>query len=261
MNPRALTVWLHSMRLWRHYFRYSVEGIEHLDGDRSVVAVGYHGRPIAWDLLILHEVLYRRHGRMHFGVFHEWFEHDPFARWLLRGLQWTTRDGPELEQAIRDRRHLILAPGGDREAMRPWKIHDQVDWGLRAGFIRLALRHGLDVVPIAAAGVDDTYVGLNDGYAWGRKLRLPHRLPAWLAFGPLGPYPMSPPFPAKIHQIIGPPVDLREFRERDLGDRDAMTAASLRVQQAVQDLLDRAEAKRQRPRWQVTLSRPWGPQR
>lgn len=258
MDSRAIQIWLTQMRLWRHYFRYSVEGIEHLDGERSVVAVGYHGRPVAWDLLMLHEMLYRRHGRMHFGLFHEWFERDPVARWMLRGLEWSTRDGPELVDAIHAGRHLILAPGGDREATRPWGLHNRVDWGLRAGFVRLAIRHGLAVVPIAAAGVDDAYVGCNDGYDWGRRLRLPHRLPAWLALGPFGLYPFSPPFPVKIHQLIGPPIDLDEFRARGEGDREAMNAASLRVQGAVQDLLDRAEAKRLRPRWRFTMSRPRG---
>jgi 1-acyl-sn-glycerol-3-phosphate acyltransferase len=259
MDSRATQIWLTQMQAWRHYFRYSVEGLEHLDSKRSIVAVGYHGRPLAWDLLILHEVLYRRHGRMHFGIFHEYFERDPFARWMLRGLEWTTRDGPEVVEAIHAGRHLILAPGGDREATRPWHVHNRVDWGLRSGFVRLAIRHGLEVVPIAAAGVDDAYIGLNDGFDWGRRLGLPHRLPAWLALGPLGLHGFSPPFPVKIHQIIGAPIDLDEFRNCDLDDRDAMTAASLRVQAAVQGLLDRAEALRHRPRWRFMMDRPWRP--
>jgi 1-acyl-sn-glycerol-3-phosphate acyltransferase len=244
MNPRALRLWLDQMRLWRHWFRYSVDGLEHLDSPDSVIAVGYHGRPLAWDLLILHEVLYRRHGRLHFGVFHEAFERNRFTRWMLDGLEWSTREGPELERAIAHGRHIILAPGGDRESTRPRTVHNLVDWGKRAGFIRLAARFNLKIVPIAAAGVDDTYLGLNDGHEWGRKLKLPHRLPAWLAVGPLGLYPYSPPFPVKIHQLIGPPIDLADLGPLD--DRDAMAAASLRVQAAVQALLDRAEALRSR---------------
>lgn len=246
MQQRAIDLWLRQMRLWRYWFRYSVEGLEHLDGDRSVIAVGYHGRPVAWDLLMLHEVLYRRHGRMHFGLFHEAFERNPFTRRMLAGLEWSTREGPELAGAIARGRHVILAPGGDRESTRPRAVHNHVDWGKRAGFLRLAIEHGLKIVPIAAAGVDDAYLGLNDGFEWGRRLRLPYRLPAWLAVGPTGLYPFSPPFPVKIHQIIGAPIDPAELGSPAVDDREAMARASLRVQAIVQGLLDRAEAVRSR---------------
>ena len=60
--------------------------------------------------------------------------------------------------------HLVVAPGGMREAMRPFWVDGRVDLGDRRGYLRLALRYDLPIIPVVATGLDATFVGLNDGY-------------------------------------------------------------------------------------------------
>ena len=116
-----------------------------------------------------------------------------------------------------------------------------MNWGRRTGYLKLALRLGLPVVPVACLGTDDTYIGLNDGDTWSRRLRAPKGLPVWLGLGPLGLWPLSPPFPVKLTQRIGAPIELPPTAPRD---RPAMQGLHGQVTAAVQGLLDDLRARR-----------------
>ena len=86
--------------------------------------------------------------------------------------------------------HILVQPGGTREGCRSFRHRYQVDWGDRLGYVRLAIRHGLRIVPIAGQGVDDAFVGLNDGYALGRRFRLPANFSLWFGVGLTGFWPL-----------------------------------------------------------------------
>ena len=131
-----------------------------------------------------------------------------------------------------------MQPGGTREGCRSFRHRYQVDWGDRVGYLTMALRHGLPIVPIAAAGIDDGYVGLNDGYALGKRLGAPARLPLWLGLGLFGPFPFSPPLPVKITQLIGEPINLEAEGPVNRDDRIALRRLHEKVKGAVQALLD-----------------------
>ena len=64
----------------------------------------------------------------------------------------------------------MVQPGGTREGSRSSRIRYKVDWGKRTGYLKLALKHGLPIVPAAASGVDDTYIGLNNGLKLAKKI-------------------------------------------------------------------------------------------
>src|SRR5207253_2659452 len=86
--------------------------------------------------------------------------------------------------AIKSRgEHLVMAPGGTREALRPFWHSQRVDFGRRRGYLRLALTHDLPIIPVVATGLDETFLGLNDGYALSKRLFGRSDLPAWVALG------------------------------------------------------------------------------
>lgn len=227
-----LAVW----RAYRRYFRYSVTGLENMPTDRAALIVGYHGRPVAYDLCILLVEIYERHGYFPHAVVHGAMMQVPSLRWLAKGLRFVAGDGEDIANAVKAAEHVVVLPGGTREGCRSHHHRYQVAWGPRTGYLRLAAKYGLPVVPVAAHGVDDAYVGLNDGYAWGKRLKMPARLPFWLGLGPVGLWPASPPFPVRIRQRVGAPIHLP--RDLDTKDEQAMMQQHQRVRAAVQSLLD-----------------------
>ena len=240
-TPASVRAWLRLWRLSALWHRYTVEGLDHIIDGGPKLIVGYHGRLLAWDLCILTTILHDRLGYLPHGVVHGAFAAGPVGR-VVDELGFVTSDGPKMADAVARGEHLLVAPGGDREACRSHRDRYRVDWGERHGYLRLAIRHRLPIVPVAASGVDDTYIGLHNGHALGRRLAMPGRLPVWLAFGPLGLCPFSPPFPARIHQIVGEPIDLWEHGAPSADDRDTLERLHSRVTEAVQALLDRATA-------------------
>jgi hypothetical protein len=184
--------------------------------------------------------LYEQLGYMPHGVIHGAFERQPTLKWLIDGLGFVTGDGEGMAAAVARGELILVQPGGTREGCRSFRHRYQVDWGERVGYLRLALRYGLPIVPVAASGVDDGYIGLNDGYTLGKRLGVPHQLPVWLGLGPTGLWPFSPPFPVKVRQVVGEPIDLTAGGPVDPGDRPALLALHRKVAAAVQALLKRA---------------------
>ncbi|EYF00553.1 lysophospholipid acyltransferase family protein [Chondromyces apiculatus] len=235
-----LALWLGYWRAMRLYHRYEVEGFEHVAEPGAALLVGYHGRPIAHDMCLLTAEIHDRLGYMPHAIFHGAADKQPLLKWMIDGLGFVTGDGPSMAEVIARGEHVLVTPGGTKEGCRSVLHRYQVTWGERTGYIRLALKYRLPIIPIAADGVDDAYIGLNDGYALGKRLGVPNGLPVWLGVGPLGLWPLSPPLPVKIRQRIGPRIDLLADGPVDPRDREALAALHHRVTGAVQRLLDDA---------------------
>lgn len=137
-------------RMWPGRFT----GLEHLPAhDRFVIVANHSGMGSAelWSLLV---AWHERFGdaKPVAGMAHPGAFRVPLLRTILRGLGAVeaTRAG-----AAHARAHgapLLLFPGGDHEATRPFWEADRVDFGGRMGWIRLAREHGLDVVPMCISG-------------------------------------------------------------------------------------------------------------
>lgn len=241
--------WLAAFGLARRYHRYEVHGFERLERAGAALLVGYHGRPVAYDLCMLTVTVHERLGYLPHGVVHHYVERQPLMKWVSDGLGFVTGDGDAIARAVARGEHILVQPGGTREGCRSFRHRYEVDWGDRLGYLRLGLRHRLPIIPIAASGVDDGYLGLNDGYRLGKKVGMPGDLPLWLGIGALGPWPLSPPFPVKIEQWIGEPIDPGPI---DPEDRQALLELHRRVGRAVQTLLDRGN--RRPAAWSPTTS-------
>ncbi|QDE86670.1 MULTISPECIES: lysophospholipid acyltransferase family protein [Myxococcus] len=235
-----LTAWLTTFRLLRRYHRYEVVNLEPLLRPGAKLIVGYHGRPLAVDLCMLTVTLHERLGYLPHGVAHGAFNSIPGMRTVADGLGFVTGDDPRLAEAVARGEHVLLQPGGTREGCRDFRHRYRVDWGERMGYLRLAVRYRLPIVPVGGSGMDDAYVGLNDGYALGQRVGMPARLPLWLGVGATGLWPLSLPFPVKMTQWVGEPLTRHLEPNFDAGNRDAMRAVHQEVADAVQGLLDRA---------------------
>ena len=236
----ARRVWLAHWRAYQRYHRFEVHGFEHLEGGRAGLIAGYHGRSVARDMCMLSVYAHDRLGYMPHAIFHKAAERLPITRSIMQGVDGVAGADEALAEVVARREHVLVTPGGTSEGCRTFADRYRVSWGRRTGYIRLALRYGLPIVPVAAAGTDDTYIGLNNGDRWSRRLRAPMGLPVWLGLGPLGFWPLSPPFPVKILQLVGQPIELPDL---DPSDKEGLLGSHARVVDAVQGLLDEARAR------------------
>ena len=124
---------------------------------------------------------------------------------------------------------VIAYPGGDSEDYRPWTERHRVELRGRTGFVRLALRQGVPIVPLVAHGSHDTIVVLARGDEVARRLGLRRLrinvMPVVLGF-PWGIAPVqlpTLPLPAKVTARVCEPIDWS-----DLGPEAADDPATVR---------------------------------
>jgi 1-acyl-sn-glycerol-3-phosphate acyltransferase len=108
---------------------------------------------------------------------------------------------------------VLVYPGGDVDVHRPWTARHEVRFDGRTGWVRLAKKTGVPIVPVAAVGGHDTYLALTDGRWLASRLRLDKLLrlkvlPVSLALPwivNVGDFAGHIPFPAKIRVELLPP--------------------------------------------------------
>jgi 1-acyl-sn-glycerol-3-phosphate acyltransferase len=155
---------------------------------------------------------------------------------------------PENAEAALARGAVVLVyPGGDIEDCRPWRERHHVDLAGHTGFVRLALRTGVPVVPVVAHGSHEVDFILSRGDGLARLLRLPrlrvHVFPLVAAF-PFGLMPIwlpHLPLPARVTVEVLDPLDWNG-RGGGADDPSVIEACYREVVERLQHALDRLAA-------------------
>ena len=211
------------------YFRADVRGLDNIPEEGPVLLVGNHsGGNMIVDTFVFTLAFSTR-----FGVERRFYQLAHNLVLLLSGFfPWvpnlqkfgTVSASPEnAERALGVGGAVLVYPGGDYETHRPSWESDKVDFGGRKGFIRLALKNNVPVVPVVAIGGQETALFLTRGEGLAKLLQLDRLfrlkvMPISLAL----PWGLNIsdmlthiPLPAKITIQVLPPIDLRkEFGEQ-----------------------------------------------
>src|SRR5688572_11283577 len=94
-----LKAWLAVFRAMRIYHRYEVVGLDRLLTRDAALLVGYHGRPLAYDLCMLSVTLYERLGYLPHGVVHRAAFKVPIMKWVAESLGFLEGDGDGVAEA------------------------------------------------------------------------------------------------------------------------------------------------------------------
>jgi 1-acyl-sn-glycerol-3-phosphate acyltransferase len=138
---------------------------------------------------------------------------------------------------------VLVYPGGDEEDYRPWTERHRIDFRHHEGFVRLALRRQVPVVPLVSHGSHDSLIVVARGdelaHALGLdKLRI-HVLPLVVGWFGLALAPAAgPPFPAKVISRICEPLDWSHYGPEAADDPEIVHRCYQEMQTRMQDTLD-----------------------
>jgi 1-acyl-sn-glycerol-3-phosphate acyltransferase len=136
---------------------------------------------------------------------------------------------------------VIVYPGGDQDDYRPWTERHRVDLHGRSGFVRLALRQQVPVIPFVAHGSHDAIIVLATGESVAHRLgfdRLRINVFPLVAGPPWGIAPVQLPtwpFPAKVTVRVCEPIDWSHY------DPDAADDPEV-VRHCYEEILGRMQA-------------------
>src|SRR4051812_43461646 len=239
---RVLPVWRFVMGT---YFRGEVRGLHNVPEEGPSLLVGNHsGGTMIADTFVFAGEFYA-----HFGPdrrFHQ-LAHDVAARMPMTGLsRWGTlaASHDNARKAFDKGAPVLVYPGGDYETFRPSWHSDQIEFGGRKGFIRLALERGVPIVPVVAVGGQETALFVTRGQRAARFTRWADLtrikvLPVALAppFGiSLLDLPTRLPLPAKITIEVLPPIDLRKQFGPNPDYDEVYEGVTGRMQETLSDL-------------------------
>jgi 1-acyl-sn-glycerol-3-phosphate acyltransferase len=248
-DPELVTLVMDLFRwLGKHYFRFRVEGVEHVPPG-PVLLVGNHNGGLLpsegfFTVLAIHD----RFGpdRAVYALAHDFLFDDPTLRRYAARMGALRAGHDSARRALAAGHAVLVYPGSDLDTFRPFRERNKIVLGGRTGFVKLALRAQVPIVPVVTAGTHEQLIVLSRGdrlaqlvhaHAWARTEVLPLVLaiPWGLTLG-FVPYL---PLPAQTTQVFLPALRWPELGPAAADSPDALARCYRDVETAMQTALDR----------------------
>ncbi len=238
-----------------YWFRMEIDGWENIP-ESPVLLVGIHsGAPFVWDAWTVGLQWWRRFGqeRPLNGTAHDALMAIPGIGRYFRSMGVLPAAPDAIATALAEGHDVALWPGGEVDSLRPWRERDQANLAGRKGFVKMAIRAGVPIVPIATVGGADAMPVLIRGDRLSQALRLDKILR--LKVFPLAvslPWGIAPaalpqlPLPAKIRTRFMPAVELDQDPGR-ADDDEYIDQKYREVQDSIQHGMDALARKRALP--------------
>jgi 1-acyl-sn-glycerol-3-phosphate acyltransferase len=240
---------------YQHYFRVKTDGWEHIPVDRKVLIVGSHNGGLASpDMIMMMYDWFRHFGseRLVYGLMHPfvWKINPQLARLAVKTGAIVAHPKMAIS-AFQRGASVLVYPGGAQDVFRPHDQRTKIHLAGRKGFIKLALREKVPIVPAISYGAHDTLIVLADFYEQAKQLHQwgipwllnldPQVFPIYLglpwiiAIGPLPNFPL----PVQIYTRICAPIVFDRYGRDAAGDRDYVEKCYHLVSAKMQGELDR----------------------
>ncbi len=218
--------------IYKHWFRAEWEGLEKIPRHGGALLVSNHAAAIPSDAPVIMHGIEEELGRPVYGLADFFFRTAP---WL--GTGWARGGGVTAHpdnalRLLRDQGQLALVfPEGTKGPSKTYADRYRLRRFGRGGFIEIAMRAGVPVIPIAVVGAEESMPILFRLPSVARALGVPY-VPVtanMLAFGPLGTLLY---FPAKFKLRVLDPItfDVPAGQERYSKSRVMDEAENVRMQ-------------------------------
>lgn len=137
-------------------------GLEHVPRSGPVLLAGNHTIYGLLDIPMLGLELFQATGRVPRGLGDHFHFAVPLWRDLLRNLGAVDGNRENCAALLRAGEMVLVFPGGGREVMKHKGERYKLIWKERIGFVKLAIAHGVPIVPFASVGVEDMFDVVTD---------------------------------------------------------------------------------------------------
>lgn len=240
--------------LYHEYFHVQSDGWHHIPPGKMLFVGSHNGGLSSPDLGMIMYDWFRRFGtdRLVYGLMHQkmWSGFPSLAENAEK--MGAIAAHPKIAEEAFDRgAGLLVFPGGGQDAFRPFYQWDKINLQGRKGFIKLAIKHGVPIVPFVSAGAHHTLLVLADLYPLLNQI---HKMGVPWPFGidpevfpiyigapwgiGIGPIPNNP-LPAQIFTRICKPIRLCDPEEIHLAsNRLFVQEAYDLIQKSMQEQLN-----------------------
>ena len=227
--------------LYHQWFRVEWEGLEKIPTSGGALLVANHAGAIPSDAPVIMHGIEKELDRSVYGLADYFFRTVPVV-----GTLWARAGGVSARPAnayrlLKEQQKLALVfPEGTKGPSKSFTDRYQLRRFGRGGFVEIAMRSGVPVVPIAVVGSEEAMPIVLRLPSLARALRVPY-FPVTANVLTMGPLGVVVPFPAKFKLRVLEPVsfDVPPDQERYSKSRVMEESEQIRthLQEAVYDML------------------------
>jgi 1-acyl-sn-glycerol-3-phosphate acyltransferase len=227
--------------LYEKYFRVEWEGLERIPTEGGALLVSNHAGAIPSDAPAIMHGIETELGRPVYGLADAFFKGAP-----VLGTLWARNGGvvahpDNAYRLLREQGQLTLVfPEGTKGPSKTYDQRYRLRRFGRGGFVEIAMRAGVPIIPIATVGAEESMPILAKVPGLARAIGVPY-VPITANMALLGPLGLLGYFPAKFKMRVlepvtfdEPPDQLRYSRSRIMDESEAIRQ---KIQEALYDML------------------------
>lgn len=222
--------------LYTRWFRADWEGLERIPAEGGALLVANHAGAIPSDAPTIMHGVEKELGRPVYGLADHFFKNTP-----VLGTLWARGGGvvahpDNAYRLLREQQQLVLVfPEGSKGPGKTYNERYRLRRFGRGGFVEIAMRAGVPIVPIAVIGSEETMPILFKVPSLARVIGAPYfPVTANMALGPLG---ALVPFPAKLTLRVLDPITFDVDPDQPRYSRSRIMEESEAIRQQIQEEL------------------------
>ncbi len=224
--------------LYKHWFRVEWEGFENLPKEGGALLVANHAGAIPSDAPAIMHGIERDLGRPVYGLAEYLFRRMPVVGTMWSRVGGVAANPDNAYRLLKDDKELVLVfPEGAKGTGKLYKDRYQLARFGRGGFVEIAMRAGVPIIPIAVVGAEESMPIIWKNKPLARLTGIPY-FPItanMLALGPL--LGAVGYFPSKFKIRVLPPIYFSDEPDEERYSRSRVMDATESVRTEIQDAL------------------------
>jgi 1-acyl-sn-glycerol-3-phosphate acyltransferase len=245
-DPRTTARWEPLLELlYSRWFRVETRGLEHVPSTGAALLVANHAGTLPYDSAMIVHAIRRDHPsrRDVRPLVEDAIFHLPYLGPLINRIGGVRADPENAERLLARGELVAVFPEGVKGMGKLWRDRYRLQRFGRGGFIKLALRSGAPIVPVAVIGAEEALPMVAKVTWFAKSIGLPY-VPVTPTFPLLGPLGLVP-LPSKWRLRFGEPIDLgKQYGPEAADDRLLVNRLADAVRAQIQMMVDGTLAER-----------------
>ena len=230
--------------LYDNYFRVRALGVDRIPSEGAALLVANHSGTIPLDAVMVQYAVATEHpqkrtirnvaANLAFTV--------PFFGPLARKAGSAVACDEDANELLKRGELVGVYPEGYKGVGKGWRERYKLQRFGRGGFVELALRQRVPIIPIAVVGAEEAYPMIANAKLLAKALGFPY-FPITPTFPLLGPLGMLP-LPSRWIIEFGEPIPMDDYPEDAADDAMLVFDLSDRIRDTIQQMLYRNLSKR-----------------
>jgi len=253
-DPRATARWEWLFEfLYSKWFRVQAFGIDNIPARGRALLVANHAGTLPYDSAMVMHAVRRDHPsrRDVRPLVEDTVFHLPFLGPLMNRIGGVRADPENAERLLLKDELVAVFPEGEKGMGKLWKDRYRLQRFGRGGFVKLALRTGAPIIPVAVVGAEEAAPMLGKVTWFAKNIGIPW-IPVTPTFPWIGPAGLLP-LPSKWFIEFGEPIDLSSAGTGAADDRLLVNKLADQIRSQIQTMVDGLLAKRRSPLFSAFL--------